>query len=150
MIYLAGADGEGPGLPDDPLIVAYEAEYCLENCFFSRLRFSLNATSYVVETVNIQFLRPETNRPSPVSTSEVHAAFGPSYRVVRHRLVDLEGELEAELSKCDDPTGTIRTWLYQAQGLQVFLSENAELVSSLRFSPSILEGEESFPPCQPK
>ena len=104
----------------------------------------------MVENVNIQFLSPEKKQPNPVSTSEVRAVFGSSYRVVRHRLVDLEGELEAELSKCDDPTGTIRTWLYQAQGLQVFLSENAELVSSLRFSPSILKGDEIFPPCQPK
>jgi hypothetical protein len=143
VAYLAGEDSEGGAKPSDPIVLMFEHPVTLESSHEAEIRVWFSPDEHLLDSISVDFA-------DPVDPAEIKSVYGTAFRVVRHRLIPNDGDTEAELSLCDDPAGTIVTWLQPSRGLQVYLDEETGQVRTLRFSASILSGQESYPPCDPK
>lgn len=142
-IALEGFDSESGLEPDGAVLVWYDDyPYALEANHSSRVTFFLQSGPLTVIAVSVQ---PE----EAIDLQEVLAVYGPGYRRVRHRLIDVADGLEAELSDCHDPEGSQESLVYERIGLQTLLRRpGSDRVEVLLFSREILDGRKTFPPCQ--
>jgi hypothetical protein len=150
--YLAGADGEGRGELSDDIALSYRRTLMIagKEREAELTYFFTQATGTLSEVV-ISFPDSSEGNSAVISQQDAVVHFGSDYRLVRHFLVSDDSDLEAELSKCDSPSGEIPSLLYASLGLQVALAgdSSAKRVLFLRFANSILVGEERFPACPP-
>ena len=149
-IFLESQDAEGEDpVAGEALIVRLRMPFPLANQGYpATVDFILEPGAYKVVGIGVNFVNSET-ADSNVSLSEIIATYGKGYRLIRQRWEDLPGGLEAVPSGCVDPNGEIESWVYEAQGLQVFLSadeEGEKKAEGLSFSASIRK-KDSFPPC---
>ncbi len=145
LVFLDGADSEGPPTPHDGLEFRYSIVLWAKRPYPATVWVHLDANSFLVKAINLEFSGP---RPE---LAELETAADAPKRIVEHVMIWDEGELEGWLSECHHPGGPIQSWVFQDLGLQVLLEEGAgsekPVVDLLSFSAQIKSGGLSFPPC---
>lgn len=142
-------DAEGGSIePTDPIFLRYGETVCLaSSCYPSEMTVLFDPGTYLAQGITVVFSATGVDRGLPTA-DEVKKTFGASYRRVRHGLVSESEDLEGELSACDDPEGTIVSWIYRERGLQVlWLGGTEDRGPELRFHRALWDGSESYPPC---
>lgn len=116
-IFLKGAEAHA-AKRTDPIILRYGKSIPLGRDYPCTLWVNIDPLTYKVNELQMQLgVKPDENLPT---ATEIENALGKEHDVYRISWIFADGETEAHLSNCANPTGDVEVWIYRKACLEVF------------------------------
>lgn len=134
-VYLAASGPDGTTLPDDSIILEYQADFDLAGVRDARILVKCDDTTYLVESIRIEIAEDELGTTGDLRAA-VERAYGERYVEFHREIVCDDGDTECTLSDCRSPDGDVLVWRFAAAGLEVQVQPRDREVSAwLVFDP---------------